>query len=506
MLIRELQTLVEPVRRSTNLNHNSQNNTVYLGLKDVEKGGFRAFPRPVPEITDSLNQKLYFEKGDILYGRLRPNLNKVWLADRPGICSPEFIVLKPISSVPASYIVHMLRSTQVVKWTTQIQRGASLPRVLWNDLRTLGIPIIGSPESQSKFAYILDNIVDSKNARQSCCEYLTTLLSSITYKMFGTPSNHPNDVSFQPLGDLGILNSRPQSGLYKPQRAYSAKNGKLIVRIDSFQGNVLESISLSQRVQISDQEVLQYKLNSGDILINRVNSPDQIGKCALVTDTTDLVVFESNIMRVSPNSNVIYPEVLIAYMTSDYSRQVLRKAAKVSVNQASINQNDVLGLQIPIGTNERQKRFRTIFLALYDINRLLNDQQQEFFTFYNTILDHTYSTFPIMLQDTKNKRNEQMSDPLNDFKRQEFSNRLVWSRFSESQRMMCYACYSFAEPFNIETLANRLKLEYQVNMNREELIANLNLFVILGLVIEDAREDIDMWRIPQSDIDPEVTV
>ena len=67
----------------------------YIGLENVTQStgeitGDVITDRP----TDIKSLKNVFKPGDILYGKLRPNLNKVWLADRKGICSTDIFVVE----------------------------------------------------------------------------------------------------------------------------------------------------------------------------------------------------------------------------------------------------------------------------------------------------------------------------------------------------------------------------------------------------------------------------
>lgn len=73
--------------------------------------------------------KTEFKTGDILYGRLRPNLNKVWKSDFDAICSTDFIVLRAKNDVYPDYLTALLLSKSINKEIVRGVTGANLPRV-----------------------------------------------------------------------------------------------------------------------------------------------------------------------------------------------------------------------------------------------------------------------------------------------------------------------------------------------------------------------------------------
>lgn len=76
-----------------------------------------------------------FAPGDILYGRLRPNLDKVIVAQKAGTCSTEFIVLRSTGILDSRYIVAALHSPAFVTYAVAGIQGAVLPRVKWEHLQ-----------------------------------------------------------------------------------------------------------------------------------------------------------------------------------------------------------------------------------------------------------------------------------------------------------------------------------------------------------------------------------
>lgn len=149
-----------------------------------------------------------------------------------------------------------------------------------------------------------------------------------------------------------LIGNGPQNGLYKPRSAYGS--GCLIVRIDNFYDGHIHPWRTLKKLNIEEAEINLYSLKNNDILINRVNSINYLGKSALVRNIEEPAVFESNVMRITLNNDV-NAEYIIKYLNSNMGLAELRKNAKHAVNQASINQTDVKNTLIQIPSPDEQK-------------------------------------------------------------------------------------------------------------------------------------------------------
>jgi len=174
--------------------------------------------------------------------------------------------------------------------------------------------------------------------------------------------------------DFGsLLNGTPQNGLYKPMSEYG-DTGVSIVRIDSFYDGVLLAMDTLRRLRIGPSELQTYGLATGDILVNRVNSIDYVGKSAIVPALQEAVVFESNIMRIRVKSDTITPEFTIRWLCCGKAMTHFRSRAKSAVAQASINQHDVRCLLVPLPRIEEQQKINAIASA---IEETLDQNQEE---------------------------------------------------------------------------------------------------------------------------------
>lgn len=115
----------------------------YLGLENIAKNTGEIEGGVVTENpSDIKSLKNVFKPRDILYGKLRPNLNKVWLADRKGVCSTDIFVIEASEGMadPALY-AYLFRSARFNDAVMGQLKGAQLPRIGWSSFAKLQIPL-----------------------------------------------------------------------------------------------------------------------------------------------------------------------------------------------------------------------------------------------------------------------------------------------------------------------------------------------------------------------------
>jgi type I restriction enzyme M protein len=115
----------------------------YLGLENITQATGEITGEVVTEKpADIKSLKNIFKPRDILYGKLRPNLNKVWLADRKGICSTDiFVIEAQDGKVEPALYAYLFRSQRFNDAVMAQLKGAQLPRIGWSSFAELQIPL-----------------------------------------------------------------------------------------------------------------------------------------------------------------------------------------------------------------------------------------------------------------------------------------------------------------------------------------------------------------------------
>jgi restriction endonuclease S subunit len=110
---------------------------IYVGMENIESNTGNLLNT---DLKESVSSASIFFKNDILFPKLRPYLNKVYYADKNGVCSTEFHVLYS-KSESNEFIANFLRSKIVVAQTKYLMSGNTLPRLQFEDIQKLFVPI-----------------------------------------------------------------------------------------------------------------------------------------------------------------------------------------------------------------------------------------------------------------------------------------------------------------------------------------------------------------------------
>jgi type I restriction enzyme, S subunit len=158
-----------------------------------------------------------------------------------------------------------------------------------------------------------------------------------------------------PMVPLGELITDTRNGLYKPDTFYGS--GVPILKMFNI-GRLDGTWNLQNldRVRLTSEEHALSRLNQGDLLVNRVNSRELVGKCAVVDEATDGFVFESKNLRLRVDHNRIVPEWVAYWLNGEGGRNQIEDKAKQAIGQATINRGDLDGISIPLPSLAEQRR------------------------------------------------------------------------------------------------------------------------------------------------------
>lgn len=131
----------------------------YIGLEDVEAGTGQYRPTEGSARQNEDSTVGVFKIGDVLYGKLRPYLKKAIVSDADGVCSTEFLVLRP-KTVLAPWLHQWLLTTGATQQIEAGCEGSKMPRADWEHVGSIHLP---SPDS-SEQAEILE-VLDRETAR-----------------------------------------------------------------------------------------------------------------------------------------------------------------------------------------------------------------------------------------------------------------------------------------------------------------------------------------------------
>ena len=329
-------------------------------------------------------------RGYFAYNPSRINVGSVdWqkMEDRV-IVSPLYNVFSISNELEQQYLLYFLKSNigkQMIKAKTS---GSVRDNLKLNMLKEMTIPK-RTVQEQKKCVVILDELKKIISLYTEKIGKYDELIKARFVEMFGDP--YINPLKWKKLKIKDAVTIEPQNGLYKPQSDYVTDgSGIPILRIDGFYDGMVTDFASLKRLKCSETEQQRYLLLEDDIVINRVNSIEYLGKCAHIKDLLEDTVYESNMMRMHFDPEYYNPVYICKLLCSQFIYDQIVNHAKKSVNQASINQKDVLDFNIYQPPLDLQNEFANFVQqiakskvatqkALDETQLLFNSLMQEYF-------------------------------------------------------------------------------------------------------------------------------
>ena len=129
----------------------------YIGLKHMPR---KSIALTTWENSGKISSNKYkFNKGDILFGKLRPYFHKVGVAPIDGVSSTDILILKPINSHYFGCVLSYVSSEKFVNYTTSTSTGTRMPRTNWKSMSDYPI-LIPSEEIIQQLNKIVENTVN----------------------------------------------------------------------------------------------------------------------------------------------------------------------------------------------------------------------------------------------------------------------------------------------------------------------------------------------------------
>lgn len=313
--------------------------TVYVGLENIEPSTGRLIGELECEIDSIRSVKRVFKKSDILYGRLRPALNKVAYPNTDGICSTDIIVLraKDKNGILPELYSRIFRSARFNEMVLNGVSGGQLPRVDAKYL--LQLPIHKIPvtiqqkmvEELEGYQYIITG------ARAVVSNYTPQIICQTdTYKMLAEiatfkPSKDevkdlPKDteVSFVPMADINTFDAS-----FTPK-----ENRKLSEVLSGF---------------------TYFKDN--DILLAKITPCFENGKAGIARNLTNGIGFGSTeYIVIRANTSLVYPEWIFYHINTPEFIEGGRAFMTGTAGQQRVDINYVKQYRIPVPPLEEQKK------------------------------------------------------------------------------------------------------------------------------------------------------
>jgi type I restriction enzyme S subunit len=316
----------------------------YVGLEHIPEKAITI--GPIGDTSNIRGMCVRFREGDILFGKLRPNLRKCVGAPVDGLGSTEILVLRAKPENDPRFTAHVLRSENVFVAAERLTEGTRMPRTSWKTLSGIEIFAPADSRAQSLIADILDAIDDAIIETDALIAKLRVarlgvLDDLLTQGLDGSGSPRdaatlsPTEVGARPanwkVGPLGRFVPRAEYGTNLSLGDLS--EGLPVLRMN----NILDGeFDLSDLKYAPTNAVERFRLQKNDVLFNRTNSWEHVGKAAIWRSDEAGPGFASYLVRLHCGDELL-PEFLHLWLNWAPVQRAIRQFATPGVQQVNIN-------------------------------------------------------------------------------------------------------------------------------------------------------------------------
>jgi len=264
----------------------------------------------------------------------------------------------------------------------------TIPNLSKSRLSELIIPQPELPE-QRKIAHVLSTVQKAIEQQDKLIRTTTELKKALMQKLFtegarGEPQKE-TEIGLVPesweVVELGKC-------LLKTQYGISAKGNEKgnvpILRMTNQKDGYISGDNL-QYVNISEKELNKFKVNMDDVIFNRTNSFELVGRTAIFKLSDDYI-FASYLIRLVTNSEKLYPEFLNFYLNADDTQKRLKSIATRGVSQSNISASRLSGFFIPLPSLTEQKEIIST-INVFNVKINCNDKKKQTLTdLFKTLL------------------------------------------------------------------------------------------------------------------------
>lgn len=292
----------------------------------------------------------------------------------------EWTIVRPNpAKADTGYVHHFIESTTAKQQLKEMVNGIHLyPK----DVARLALPLPPLPE-QRRIAAILDKADALRAKRREAIAKLDQLLQAVFLEMFGDPVANPRE---WPIGCIGDM---LESVKYGTSEKASPDGPVPILRMNNITAIGEMELTDLKYVNLPTKELEKYLVRPGDLLFNRTNSKELVGKTA-VYDGPEPMAFAGYLVR-GRVSDRYSPEYISAYLNSRWGKQKLRGMCKSIVGMANINAQEFAGISIAIPSSEAQQRFARLVSGMRARKRDLREQMRAFDRLFSALQSNAFS-------------------------------------------------------------------------------------------------------------------
>lgn len=388
--------------RSTQVDPRDFGDTVYIGLEHIEPGRLVASAHGTAKEVGSA--KGAFQPGDVLYGKLRPYLDKAVVVTQTGVCSTELLVLRPNEDVDPHFLLSAIHSPSFVEHAIAGTTGAQHPRTSWSHVGGFELPPFTAAEQASIARLVAKADAALSATIQAASSLEETRLAAMrelfTRGLRGEPRKEteigPVPASWHVV-PFATAREWLQYGTSKhcsvQPKAYS------VLRIPNVGPGFVDPSDLKY-CDMTMGEADKYRLRDGDLLFIRTNGVlDRLGSCAVYAGHPANALFASYLIRARLKPDISPRYVAYFYGSERGTSLVAGRATPAADGKYNLNTGTIDSLPLALPPTMDEQRDIVAILDAIDHKIDLHRRKRQILEELFKALLHKLMTGEIRVQD-----------------------------------------------------------------------------------------------------------
>lgn len=340
----------------------------WLSISDLNDGPVRTAKESLTLLGVAKSAAKVVPPGTVLVA-MYGSIGKLGLAEREFCTSQAIAFAIPDSKrVDTRYLFHFLLAQRPK--LLALGRGGTQMNIGQADLKAWPMPL-PPLEEQGRIADILDRADTLRAKRREALALLDDLTQSIFLDMFGDPAVERTIWPVHTIGDL------LESAQYGTSAKAGSQGSHAVLRMGNVTYDGKINLSDLKYIDIASRDESKYTVRDGDLLFNRTNSAELVGKTAVYRGDEPMA-YAGYLVRLRPRELHV-SEYLSAFLNSRYGKAVLRGMAKSIVGMANINAKEVQSIELGVPPAGMQETFTDRVARLHAVHatQMLNGRAMD---------------------------------------------------------------------------------------------------------------------------------
>lgn len=320
----------------------------YLSLEHVESVTGRILRTPDATTGDEGRSAAFaFDSRHVLYGKLRPYLNKVALPTRVGRCTTELLPLLPNEGVDRTYLALLLRRRETVSAAMNCKTGTRMPRANVAELFTLPVALPPLADQRRIVGAVTSQLEIVTRARSAVLQQIDAAALLAVVYLRDVFDSLAESASLMEIGSVATL---------KPSRSILNEGESEVLAVTTA---CLTEFGFDPRgvkvARMRPSDVTDCIVAQGEVLVARSNTPDLVGRAAMYEGEPANVVASDLTIRLEVGPSVL-PRFLAAYLAHLYSTGYWRdRAGGASGSMKKITRAQIHAQIMPLPSIDDQR-------------------------------------------------------------------------------------------------------------------------------------------------------